>query len=512
MGFMRRLRLSRSDAEGSAAAEEMGLDAFGTETMAAPAPAETAGMSQQSRIAIVVLASLVLIEAVPTALWIRGRLPSADGGRAGDGGGVAGCRCHSTGVVRAGGRLRRPARRLRPATAATTGLAARTSPAAGAKPEAAGPPVAPVERGALAGSVAVTAPVPMQVLLRGRVVATTEAESFMLPVGTQELEFVNQSVGYRTRRTVNVQAGRTATVRLDAPNGTLHINAVPWAEVWMDGQRIGETPIGNLQTAIGSRELVFRHPDLGERRTTVMVTLKERCSDQHGPEEEMRTLFIVFVFLSTPWLAAAAAGQTDLTEARTQYEEAAYEDALTTLTKASASTPADRVQLEQYRALCLIALGRLVEAERAVASMVDADPTYVPPSTVASPRVLSMVADIRRKELPGVSRRILDSGRASFEAKNTAQAQRQFDLLLKLLDDPAMEGRPEREDLRALAKGYSTLLVAAPPPVRPPPPVCHRQAGGVAHAGPRQFRVHARGRDSGDAAGVDAAQSGDRAQ
>jgi hypothetical protein len=185
----------------------------------------------------------------------------------------------------------------------------------------------------------------------------------------------------------------------------------------------------------------------------------------------MRTLLIVFVFLSTPWLAAAAAAQTDLTEARIQYEEAAYEDALTTLTKASASTPGDRVQLEQYRALCLIALGRLPEAERAVASLVEADPTYVPASTVASPRVLAMIADIRRKELPGVSRRILDAGRASFEAKNTAQAQRQFDLLLKLLDDPGMEGRPEREDLRALAKGYSTLLVAAPPPVRPAAPV-----------------------------------------
>ena len=26
---------------------------------------------------------------------------------------------------------------------------------------------------------------------------------------------------------------------------------------------------------IGSREIVFRHPDLGERRTTAMVTLKE---------------------------------------------------------------------------------------------------------------------------------------------------------------------------------------------------------------------------------------------
>ena len=184
----------------------------------------------------------------------------------------------------------------------------------------------------------------------------------------------------------------------------------------------------------------------------------------------MRALVIVFVFLSASGLSVSAAAQTDLSEAKTQYEEAAYEDALTTLTKASASTPADRVQLEQYRALCLIALGRLPEAERAVVALVEADPTYVPPPSVASPRVLTIVADIRRRELPGVTRRVLDSGRAAYEAKNVALAQRQFDLLLKLLDDPAMEGRPEREDLRAVAKGFNTLLVAAPAAARPASP------------------------------------------
>jgi hypothetical protein len=189
----------------------------------------------------------------------------------------------------------------------------------------------------------------------------------------------------------------------------------------------------------------------------------------------MRTLFIVFVFLGAPWLTGSAAAQTDLGDAKTQYEGAAYEDALTTLTKTSASTPADRVQLEQYRALCLIALGRIPEAERAVGALVDADPTYVPPSSVASPRVLAMVADIRRKELPGVARRVLDSGRAAYEAKDIPRAQRQFDLLLELLDDPAMEGRPEREDLRAVARGFSTLLVAAPAP-RPPAPEPERPA------------------------------------
>ena len=196
----------------------------------------------------------------------------------------------------------------------------------------------------------------------------------------------------------------------------------------------------------------------------------------------MRTLFIVVVLLSAPWLSAAAAAQNDLGEAKAKYEEAAYEDALTTLTKASASTTADRVQLEQYRALCLIALGRIAEAERAVAALVDADPTYVPPSSVASPRVLAMIAEIRRKELPGVARRVLDSGRAAYEAKDIPRAQRQFDILLKLLDDPIMEGRPEREDLLAVARGFSTLLVAAPAP-RPPAAETERPAAPPAAAG-----------------------------
>jgi hypothetical protein len=275
MGFMRRVRLSRSDADGNTAAEAVGLDAFGTEeTMAAAAPVtEAPKVPQQAWIAIGVLAALVLIEAVPTALWIRARLrppvvsepvaaaalPTAAA--------IPLASCESTPAPAAAGSP--PAASPAP----TTGVA--KVPAAPGKTDAVPAVTPPVEKSMLAGSIAVTTPVPMQVFLKGRLVATTEAESFMLPVGTQELEFVNKDVGYQARRTVTIQAGKTTTVRLDAPSGTVNINAVPWAEVWMDGRRIGETPLGNLQAPIGSRELIFRHPDLGERRATVFVTLKE---------------------------------------------------------------------------------------------------------------------------------------------------------------------------------------------------------------------------------------------
>ena len=58
------------------------------------------------------------------------------------------------------------------------------------------------------------------------------------------------------------------------PTGVIALNAVPWAEVWIDGEKIGETPIGNLSIAIGAHDVVFRHPELGEQHHTAMVTLK----------------------------------------------------------------------------------------------------------------------------------------------------------------------------------------------------------------------------------------------
>ena len=46
----------------------------------------------------------------------------------------------------------------------------------------------------------------------------------------------------------------------------VNLNALPWAEVWIDGRRIGETPLANIKIPLGDHEAVFRHPQLSERR------------------------------------------------------------------------------------------------------------------------------------------------------------------------------------------------------------------------------------------------------
>ena len=43
----------------------------------------------------------------------------------------------------------------------------------------------------------------------------------------------------------------------------------------IDGRRVGDTPIGNLGVAIGPHEIVFKHPQLGEKHQAISVTLTE---------------------------------------------------------------------------------------------------------------------------------------------------------------------------------------------------------------------------------------------
>ena len=142
--------------------------------------------------------------------------------------------------------------------------------------------VSPVDRAASAvaanaagGFLAISSPVALTIREGGKVLGTTDAERLMLPAGEHTLELSNEALGFQAKRTLRIEPGKTTGVKMEPPNGVLSINAQPWAEVWVDGQRIGETPIGNLARPIGLHEIVLRHPDLGERRETVTVTLKQ---------------------------------------------------------------------------------------------------------------------------------------------------------------------------------------------------------------------------------------------
>ncbi len=124
-----------------------------------------------------------------------------------------------------------------------------------------------------AGWLAVTSPVPVQLFEGSDLLGTSESARLMLPSGRHTITVVNKPLGYSENKIVQVPANGSAGLKIDLPKAPVNLNALPWAQAWIDGVAVGETPIGKHLVTIGPHEIVFRNPELGERRQTILVTL-----------------------------------------------------------------------------------------------------------------------------------------------------------------------------------------------------------------------------------------------
>ena len=109
-------------------------------------------------------------------------------------------------------------------------------------------------------------------------------------------------------------------------------------------------------------------------------------------------VLLIGVLSLAPRLAAQPSDL--LADVRSLYESASYEEALTRM---ASLEPAGRTtMLEQYRAFCLIALGRTEEAAQVIERTVQNNPDFVPSASDASPRVRAVFENTRRKLLPAI--------------------------------------------------------------------------------------------------------------
>ena len=121
------------------------------------------------------------------------------------------------------------------------------------------------------GWVTIKSPVRLDVTEAGRKLGTSDQRRIQVAPGSHSLTLSNRTVAYSSSHTVEVAAGQEAVLTV-APTGRVNLNAQPWAEVWIDGNRAGETPLANLQVPLGSRAFVFKHPQHGERKLTATVS------------------------------------------------------------------------------------------------------------------------------------------------------------------------------------------------------------------------------------------------
>jgi hypothetical protein len=143
------------------------------------------------------------------------------------------------------------------------------------EPVATGMPPVPVDMLApvrpRSGGLRLSAPIDVQVLEGERVLGTSTEGPIIASAGVHQLDFVNSALGYRERRAVEFKAGQVLSLTVTPPDGMLNINAVPWGQVAIDGRDVGETPLANVAIPTGQHEIVFRHPQFGERKETAVV-------------------------------------------------------------------------------------------------------------------------------------------------------------------------------------------------------------------------------------------------
>lgn len=132
----------------------------------------------------------------------------------------------------------------------------------------------PKVSGPVGGWLAITAPFDVEVVEHDDVIGTGATSKIMLAAGRHDITLVNRGLGYQEARKVDVTGGKTMSIKVEPPKVNISVNARPWADVSLDGASLGQTPISNLLVAVGTHEMVFRHPQLGERRQSVTVTAK----------------------------------------------------------------------------------------------------------------------------------------------------------------------------------------------------------------------------------------------
>jgi PEGA domain len=130
----------------------------------------------------------------------------------------------------------------------------------------------PKSSGPVGGWLAVDAPFDVEIVEREDLIGTSGTRRIMVAAGRHDVVLANRSIGYRDARTIDITAGKTTTLQIDAPKVPVSLNARPWADVTLDGASVGQTPIANMLIAVGSHEVVFRHPQLAELRQIVVVT------------------------------------------------------------------------------------------------------------------------------------------------------------------------------------------------------------------------------------------------
>ena len=102
----------------------------------------------------------------------------------------------------------------------------------------------------------------------GTNVGATPIAAYQITAGTHTISCTNNSLGATVTSTKTVQPGGSAKATLTFMAG-LSVNVKPWAEVYLDGKKLGVTPLNKFGIKPGSHTIRLVNPKLGQDMTKV---------------------------------------------------------------------------------------------------------------------------------------------------------------------------------------------------------------------------------------------------
>jgi hypothetical protein len=133
---------------------------------------------------------------------------------------------------------------------------------------------AAIDEAIFSGFVTVYSPFEVTVSENGRVLRADDRHQIMLSAGAHQLRLANRALGYEVVRQVDVKPGDATNLQLTPDPSSLTVTASDAAEVWLDGSRLGDTPMSAAPVPIGVHEIVVKRAAGGERRFNVTIGAK----------------------------------------------------------------------------------------------------------------------------------------------------------------------------------------------------------------------------------------------
>jgi TonB family protein len=167
--------------------------------------------------------------------------------------------------------------------------------------------------------------------------------------------------------------------------------------------------------------------------------------------------FLATSLLALAQIAGSTRAESEFNNVKQLYATAAYAEALTRLSALDGRH--DPNQLDQYRALCLVGLGRVPDAEQVLERIVLRAPAFQVSTREVSPSFLARFTAVRKRALPIAANRAYAKARTSYDLKDYATAAALLEDLLALLRaEPT--GDPALAEVQQVADGFLRLTMA----------------------------------------------------